>query len=101
GADHEQSEREWRRGRTQAARRQREREAAAVRDRTNSGHQGSAQSRSVAAAVSPAARDDEPGGGTGEAVLEGNIRRSEEGHGHSAADRTGGAPRGARQDVPL
>src|SRR6516164_7149800 len=101
GADphHEEDHGHRRRGWNRAARPQPECEAAAVRDRANSACQGPAQSGPVAAALSPIARYDEPGGGTGEAVLERDRRRSEAVRGHSETDRTGGPARGTRQDV--
>ena len=70
----------------QAARPQPERETAAVRDRAGGARQRPAQSGQIEAALSPVAGCNEPGRGTGEALLRGDVRRSEAVSECSAAD---------------
>src|SRR6202035_2951849 len=90
GADpHDEEDHKYRgRGRNQAARPQPERKVPAAGDRSGGARQGFDRSGQVEAALWSAVGCNEPGGGTGEALLRGDIPRREAGEGCSGATGT-------------
>ena len=83
----------------QAARPQPQRETAGARDRAGGARQRPAAARrGSSGAYRPIARFDQPGGGTGEAVLQGDCRRREAVDGRRAATGAGGPAPGTRRD---